>query len=105
VAPIEEKLIQHRLRWFGHGERASSLVVKGFQVPPPSPGSIPLGGDFLAWLKKSPQCAPPAPGLRSVCHPSTGPLKSGRRRPASDGGLEFEDFLGWIMFLSLLSHQ
>ena len=36
VAPIEEKLVQHRLRWFGHVQRrppeapANSGILRGF---------------------------------------------------------------------------
>jgi hypothetical protein len=39
-------------------------------------GSIPLGDEFLAWLKKSPRYASPALGLCPARHPSAGPLQS-----------------------------
>jgi hypothetical protein len=52
-------------------------MVKAFEYQEVT-GSIPLGGEFRAWLKKSPRCAPPALGLRPVRHPPVGSLQSGR---------------------------
>jgi hypothetical protein len=77
-------------------ERASSLVVKGFRVAPPSPGFNPLGGQFLGLVKKTPLVSHPLSGydvLRATLRLSCCKV-DGWRQPVSDGGPEFGDFLG-----------
>jgi hypothetical protein len=63
-------------------ERASSLVVKGFRIAPPSPGFDPPRGEFLAWLKSLLVVPRPLPGyvLRAT-------IRLGHCRVASDDPL------------------